>query len=206
VSEAPGTSQIVEAIQAIAAPPGSIIAWCGQESDPAVAGVRALALNGQGIVRANYADLDTAIYCGNSNNATADSCYRATDAAGTYRSTSGAYLILPDMRGRFLRGLDLAGTRDFEGVSRIVGSYQSSLVRDHYHQVKTDHPTMSSTPYLHPMNVWLPTSGISGYSVRPYTTFTSIYNYKASVIGISETTNDDDNTPYNMAIHFWIRY
>lgn len=80
-----------------------------------------LKANGAGVLRASYPDLDDAIYCGDGNNATAAWGYRATNSNGSGRSTSGDYLILPDLRGEFLRGWD-----DGRGVDsgRSLWSYQ----------------------------------------------------------------------------------
>lgn len=67
-----------------------------------------LKANGAAVLRSAYSALDAAIYCGDTNNATAESCYRCTNPASpsTSRSTTGAYLVLPDERGEFQRGWD----------------------------------------------------------------------------------------------------
>jgi len=74
-----------------------------------------------------YAALATNIYCGDVLNATALFGYRCTDAANptTTRSISGAYIVLPDLRGEFLRGWD-----DSRGVDagRAFGSAQLAAV------------------------------------------------------------------------------
>lgn len=198
VSESSTNSQIVDAIKAISGTPGQIITWVGQESDPAIVGVRALALQGQGILRANYADLDTAIYCGNSNNATASSCFRADDAAGTSRNTSGVYLILPDMRGRFLRGLDVAGTRDYQ-PGRIIGNYQNAGVNDHIHTIidQDGKYAVSDTINLQP--------GAANVYYFERNQVLGTYYLRATDV-LSGGTGSNDNVPYNMAVHFWIRY
>lgn len=123
VTEAPDTSQLLEAIRKISGSPGEGVTWW-KNSDPAITGDRVLLLNGQGILRANYPELDTAVYVGDTANPTASTFYHADDAAGTIRNTTGIYLILPDTRGYALRGLDVAASVDPDGASRDVGSIQ----------------------------------------------------------------------------------
>jgi hypothetical protein len=95
VADAKGISQIIEGLQVgNAIGPGIRVPW-DKFSDPSVTGDRVLLLSGQGILHANYPDLLNAVYVGDANNPTADYYYKATDAAGTTRSTSGTYLILP---------------------------------------------------------------------------------------------------------------
>ena len=83
--------------------------------------VRILILQGQGIDRTlpEFNFLDALCYVDNGQNAAADSFYHADDAAGTIRNINGDFLILPDMRGQFLRGFDPGGLVDPDGVSRI---------------------------------------------------------------------------------------
>jgi len=123
---------IYDAIKYEAVPAGQVfsVAW---NADPATLGHKALLLQGQGIIRANYPELDTAVYVGDGNNATASAFYRATDSGGVTRSTTGTYLILPDARGRMIRGLDLAGSIDPDGASRDLGSYQDDSIQGHAH-------------------------------------------------------------------------
>lgn len=97
VADTAGASQILQAIQkAHGIGPGIIKLW-GNADSPGTTGDRIFFLQGQGIVRATYPSLDAAVYVGDSNNATAPYFYRATDSAGTTRSTTGAYLILPSL-------------------------------------------------------------------------------------------------------------
>lgn len=87
-----------------------------------------------GVSRAAYPNLDTAIYCGDANNATALDCYRYTDPAnptGT-RSITGPYIMIPDERGEFPRYLD-----DGRGVDtgRTLYSAQAAAFASHNHGV-----------------------------------------------------------------------
>jgi hypothetical protein len=135
VTESASASQFLTGIQRVAGHPGEVIAWDGNLSDPSSGSIRLLPLNGQGILRISYPDLDAAVYVGNTLNPTASAYYRATDAAGTSRSTTGAYLILPDRRGYVLRGLDTAASVDPDGASRDIGDTQDWALRKHSHYV-----------------------------------------------------------------------
>jgi len=140
VTEAAGASQRLEAIQKGFIGPGEIVEW-NLADDPATVGRRRLLLNGQGILRANYPDLDAAVYVGDSANPTASAYYHADDAAGTSRNTAGAYLILPDRRGYVPRGLDTAASVDPDGASRDVGSIQNDALQGHWHNIQTTQGT-----------------------------------------------------------------
>lgn len=93
-----------------------------------------LKANGEAIAIATYPALAEAMYVGDARNATAEAGYRCTDPGnpnGT-RSTSGAYIVKPDLRGEFVRGLD-----DGRGVDmgRLIGTYQSDQLKAHSHQL-----------------------------------------------------------------------
>ena len=117
--------------------PGVVVPWMSPD-DPAIVSaavgfdIRILLLQGQGIDRTvdEYKRLDLMCYVGDVNNPTADSFCRADDAAGTIRNIAGQYLILPDMRGQFLRGLDEGAGIDPDGVGRISGSLQLDALQD----------------------------------------------------------------------------
>ena len=82
-----------------------------------------LKADGAVISIASYSALATTIYCGDGNNPTAAFGYKTSDAGGLTRDTAGTYLVLPDLRGEFIRGFD-----DARGVDsgRVFGSNQSS--------------------------------------------------------------------------------
>ena len=91
-----------------------------------------LKANGGAVAVATYPSLVEAIYVGDARNATAESGYRCTDPAnpsGT-RSTTGAYIVKPDIRGEFIRGSD-----DGRGVDagRLPGSGQEGQLQKHNH-------------------------------------------------------------------------
>ncbi|KRE22562.1 hypothetical protein ASE66_25565 [Bosea sp. Root483D1] len=91
-----------------------------------------LKVNGAAVARATYSDLDAAIYCGNTDNPTADWGYRCTNPASptSTRSTSGDYVVLPDERGEFSRGWD-----DARGVDSGRGFWatQGQAIQAHTH-------------------------------------------------------------------------
>jgi len=92
-------------------------------------GFRALMLDGSGVLAATFPNLVANSYVGDVKNATASAFYRATDASGLTRSTTGAYFILPDARGQVIRGLDIAGAIDPDGASRDLGSSQADAMQ-----------------------------------------------------------------------------
>ena len=135
VTESSSASQRLTALHNVTIGPGCIVAWCGANADPNTDGRRMIQLNGQGILRASYSDLDDICYVGNGNNATASAFFRADDAGGAVRNIAGIYLILPDLRGYTIRGLDTAATVDPDGASRDIGSTQDWAISEHEHYV-----------------------------------------------------------------------
>jgi hypothetical protein len=141
--ETSSTSQILDSQKKLFGVTGEVVWWqaadgSGGVKDPATMTLppRLLLLNGQGILRANYTDLDATCYVGNTNNAAVAAAgggyYRADDAAGTAPNISGIYLILPDCRGYAIRGSDPLGTTDKDGA-RYVGEPQSDSIKEHRH-------------------------------------------------------------------------
>jgi hypothetical protein len=137
ITDSAGASQVLQAIQkAHGIGPGKLVGWF-LNSDPSVTGDRVLLLQGQGVLIANYPDLDSAVWCtdvgpGGSPPsgynaivaAGGGSFYRSSDAAGTTPNIAGPYLQLPDLRGYVLRGLDTSGSIDPGGASRFLGDSQ----------------------------------------------------------------------------------
>jgi hypothetical protein len=202
-----GASQYYEAMQKSFGNPGEIVAWASTANpDPSSLNVRLLPLTGQGILRANYADLDTVVYVGDGNNATAPAFYRADDAAGTIRNTGGIYLILPDFRGYVLRGLDTAALVDPDGASRKVGDAQDWAVKKHDHYVEP----VSANDYMNLLFFSI-TPGGSTYEV-PYTASgvpaqSDLLGTEID-IGTVPTANqsDDETRMTNVSVHWCIRF
>ncbi|MDD5353088.1 MAG: hypothetical protein PHS93_08015 [Candidatus Omnitrophica bacterium] len=128
--EGPSNSQFLEGMRRAFGSPGDI-KFAAYNDDPATLGIRAIKLTGQGIVRANYPLLDAMVYCGDANNATYTAFFRADNADGSSRNIAGAYLILPDMRGRVIRALDTAAGVDPDGAARYLGSLQGDTFQGH---------------------------------------------------------------------------
>ncbi|KAF1043070.1 MAG: hypothetical protein GAK35_02390 [Herbaspirillum frisingense] len=102
-----------------------------------------LKANGTAVAVSSYVDLATAIYCGDAANATALWGYRCTSNSnpnGT-RSTTGAYIVLPDARGEFIRGWDdsrgIDASRNFwawQAGQLLSHNHTASAATDGYHQ------------------------------------------------------------------------
>ncbi|MCF8491346.1 MAG: phage tail protein [Rhodospirillum sp.] len=124
-------TQVLQAIQALIAlsalaiPPGAI--WPFYRPAPPTGWLTA---DGAAVDRVAFAALDTAIYVGDAANATATGGFRCTDPANApaTRDIAGPYLVLPDLRGEFLRGADLGRGVD---PGRVIGSWQAELIREH---------------------------------------------------------------------------
>lgn len=144
VTESASVSQFMEALEkAFVLGPGIPKEW-HLNSDPATLGYRALPMNGQGILRANFPELDAAVYVGDGNNPTASVYYRADDAAGTVRNIVGIYLIIEESRGYFVRGLDTAASIDPDGASRDLGHKQDDAFQGHWHSQHTSANSVDS--------------------------------------------------------------
>lgn len=91
-----------------------------------------LKANGAAVPVASYMTMTAAIYCGDANNATALWGYRCTNPATptTTRSTTGAYIVLPDGRGEYSRGLDDGRGID---IGRSLWAWQAGQNLAHSH-------------------------------------------------------------------------
>jgi hypothetical protein len=106
-----------------------------KNDSPAVFGDRLLLLVGQVIdITGEYANLASAVYCGDADNATAPCFYKTSDAGGTTRSTSGTYMVMPDGRGLSWKGL---GDAIINGRTKVgpveLGEVQEDQGQGHYH-------------------------------------------------------------------------
>lgn len=137
VTESSSSSQHVEALRKGFALGGGYTVMYNKAGSPAANGDRVLLLTGQGILRASFIELDTAVYVGDGNNAAVaaggGAFFRADDAAGTIPNIAGIFLILPDYRGRVPRGDDAGATVDPLGASRFLGDAQADAFQGHWH-------------------------------------------------------------------------
>ena len=142
VTEEVGTAQIIPALQkGFGIPPGISVEW-NLADDPGVTGHRALLLQGQGVLRDSYPDLDDAVYVGDGNNAAVaaggGAFFRADDALGVTPNIAGDWLILPDARGVVSRGLDTGALIDPDGAGRFLGDLQVDAAQEHAHNLASD--------------------------------------------------------------------
>lgn len=197
VTEAPNTAQRLEALRRGFGGVGEWVIWT-KKDDPSVTGDRVIFLNGQGILRANFVNLDNAVYVGDPANGTASAFYHADDAAGTIRNTAGVYLILPETRGYALRGLDTAAAVDPDGASRDYGNIQADALQGHWHDTKY-------------VNQGYTAGAISGDAsangAAPANSNPIDRAQNASTDGVNGTPRTDSETRMaNVAVQFGIRY
>lgn len=81
--------------------------------------------DGSAILISEYSALAGVLYCGNTDNSTASWGYRCANADGSGRSTSGTYIVLPDLRGQFVRGLD--NGRDLDADRSLWAAQDDAL-------------------------------------------------------------------------------
>lgn len=103
-------------------------AWCYAETPPP----GWVILDGSTLAVLSYQALADHLYCGDSKNATASWGYRATSALSpaTNRSTTGAYIVLPDARNRYVRGWQGGGAFDLR-------TYYADSLATHTHSVSS---------------------------------------------------------------------
>jgi hypothetical protein len=134
VQEAPDTAQILTALsRGYGIGPGiGVIYW--KNGTPAINGDRVILLQGQVIEISSYPLLAAAVYVGDANNAAAPAFYKTSDSGGATRSTSGAYLVLPDARGLTLKML---GNATINGRTKVgptaLGEKQEDQMQGHWH-------------------------------------------------------------------------
>lgn len=156
----------------------SAIVFFAQTTPP----VGFLEANGAGVNVNVYPDLTTALYCGDSLNATALFGYRCSAANGTGRSTFGLYIVLPDLRGEFIRGWDHGRGID---ALRAFGSSQADAFEAHTHTT----PLSDGGFFLYAGG-----GGNGGVS------------YPMSADATSGSTGDTETRPRNIALLACIKY
>ena len=199
VTEAPGASQMIEAMQLSFCHPGEVCLWHGQ-ADPATLGIRLLVLEKQGIWRADYPDLDAAVYCGDGNNGTWDYYYHANNADGTGRSPTGAYLILPDSRGCTIRGYDPTNLRDPLGSVRKFPDIQTCALIKHGHEIRAG----DNNNYTDKMNLDKGTGTDVYWDSNPTQLVDRLMATDYITGGV--VLSDTDNRMVNLGVKICVRY
>jgi hypothetical protein len=150
---------------------------------------------------------------GDPDNPTADAFYHADDAAGTSRNTAGIYLILPDFRGKFVRGLDPLGVIDQDGPTRTMADDQVDAFQNHNHVVGD----VPSNKYQL-SGVFGNTGGSPNVSVIGLAGTMASATEEASAVEIGENINAGftnivgigrvrlETRPYNVAVDWGIWY
>jgi len=200
-SETYSSSQILQALKNGLSPVGTVLMTHAQ-SDPTSLGFRLLLMNGQGIFRANYPELDTICYVGDPNNGVADAYYHADDAAGAIRNTTGNYLILPDMRGVFVRGYDPTALVDPDGAGRIFPDFQDHAMDGHDHSCYFQ--TGGSPGAQEPGALYSKDGGGAGsYNLVATKAGSTDLTTAGSLAGTNQST---ETRPANYQVKFWLRY
>ena len=197
--------QVLTALQMMFSSPGELVLWCRSQA-PGTVGARVLLLQGQTIAVASYPDLCNAVYVGDALNNTAGvPFYLSSDSGGVTRSTTGAYLTLPDARGVTIRGIDTAQARDPLGNSRggaagaALGSIELDAEQAHVHIL-----TFGATASWPNNNIGpgTGTSGTSAAAVAIPSTDGSTYEGKVNAaVRLAVETR-----MINMACYIGIRY
>lgn len=104
-------------------PVGTVMAYAGEWDDTREKSTNWMLCNGRTIKKTDFMELFEALKPDARK-------YELNESEGTFR--------LPDLRGMFLRGLDVEGKRDPEGAKRFVGSSQDPSLAKHRHHVKLE--------------------------------------------------------------------
>jgi len=204
VNEKVGASQYFEAMRKTSGYPGLIQIAALFNTTPSSVGLRLLKLDGAGVLVANYSELTNASWVGVIDNATADGFYRADDAAGTSRNTSGAYLILPDMAGQFVRGRDTTGAVDPDGATRAACEVQNWALYRHAHSLSSGGNAVEIGQYTVTSTGTdsLAQNDASGTDIFAQ----ALYEYDM-LSGLPATKYSDDETrPTNVNFDFYVWY
>lgn len=165
-----------------------------------------LKANGAAVAVASYPALASAIYCGDANNATAEWGYRTNSdsSPSTNRSTTGTYIVLPDIRGEFVRGWD-----DSKGTDsgRSLWSSQSSQNLSHNHTGSTS----TTGAHQHTIPVAL-NSGVGAFGDPTSASNAGEFSKSTSSAGNHSHTVTIDNNggsearPRNIALLYCIKF
>lgn len=203
-SESFANSQFYTALLYTCIPVGTII-MSHSNNLPTTLGYRFIVLNGQGLLRSLYADLDAACYVGDPLNGTADNWYHANDALGVSRNPTGNYLITANMRGVVPRGDDPSGIRDPDGPTRIFPDFQNYAMQTHIHEVDTLTNSWNADAVRQLDNG----STFTGFEARAAASGTVLRaNENITKVGSGPTVlhNEDETRMANVQVKFWVRY
>ncbi|KAF1040295.1 MAG: hypothetical protein GAK35_03549 [Herbaspirillum frisingense] len=164
-----------------------------------------LKANGAAIPVSAYGILAAQLYCGDAANATALYGYRCTNQSTptTSRSTTGAYIVLPDARGEFLRAWD-----DGRGIdaSRSLWAWQAGQNLSHTHtaSASTDgghaHNYVSGT-----QGVGYQTGGAAPVRETSAISTTDVQGYHSHTITVN-SSGGTENLVRNLAALVCIKY
>jgi hypothetical protein len=190
-SESKDDSDILNGIKNCCGAPGEIVFFpCFDLSKITELGLRLLPLIGQHLSRSAYPLLDANVYCGDSLNSIAPYFYHATILDQVpIRNTSGTVLVLPDLRGYFIRCLNPT----LESSNQL---YPESI-KEHSHTL-----TASSQPAMSGRLLGIQTGdiGSSRNNIELGSSGTQI---------IAKTSNEAQGTetvPKHFSIYTFIRY
>jgi hypothetical protein len=206
ITETPGYSQRVWALQSLCGNPGEIVAWHGTATNPSLYGIRLLRCTGQLIeIAGGYEDLDDIVWCGPGDNDIAP-CYYHAQSNGT-RDVYGDYLRLPDLRGYVLRGL---GGID-EEPSRFLGSTQSDAVLNHAHIIASKGDETYSVRYVDTSIFELMGTGYTYATLRlmsgtSWPVADDTLYARENIPGLLWKSSSYENRMVNIAVHYMIRY
>lgn len=137
VSESVDASQLMAALHDDIRGPGEFALSALNATE--LAKRRLLPLYGQVIEIASYPDLCAAVYCGDDSNDSAPAFYKTSDSSGGTRTTAGTYMVLPDCRGLFARGIGPNskiqppdGASHYTG-GNLVGQLSYDAMFSHWH-------------------------------------------------------------------------
>lgn len=198
-TESASASQYVQALTDLFGMPGTVVGYYGQGA-PSLWNYPLLLLEGQGVNRNTYDALDAVCWVGSGDNGTAEYFYRADDAGGTIRNSSGLYIILPDTRGAFLRGWDPTATRDPQGATRTFPDFQDRATEAHSHNVEDASLNRVSQQSSSDFSAGAKTVYHKGTGVSTPQLFAT----STSITGAP--TDSQENRPQNLNIKWAIRY
>jgi hypothetical protein len=121
-------------------PFGNLISFEMEPTPMELALWRCLPLNGQVVEIAAYQRLCDRKYCGDELNDTAEWWYKTSDPEGLVRDTEGAYMVVLDHRGVFVRGAGqnskykMANDAPYDGMG--IGDWIGDAIRNIQGQIK----------------------------------------------------------------------